>query len=43
MTRMLGAGGAEGENLPDQLLGKVESMLDVVRKVGPAAGVTCGW
>ncbi len=36
MTRMLGMGmgGGEGmEDLPDQLLGKVEGMLEVVRKV----------
>lgn len=35
MTRMLGmGGGGEGmEDLPDQLLGKVEGMLEVVRKV----------
>ncbi|PNW85801.1 hypothetical protein CHLRE_03g204800v5 [Chlamydomonas reinhardtii] len=36
VTRMLGgmAGGGEGAaDLPDQLLGKVEGMLDVVRKV----------
>jgi hypothetical protein len=33
MTRILGVGGEGAENLPDQLLGKVEGMLDVVREV----------
>lgn len=33
VTRMLGAGGAGAEDLPEQLLGKVEGMLEVVRKV----------
>ncbi|GFR40881.1 hypothetical protein Agub_g1533 [Astrephomene gubernaculifera] len=33
MSRMLGVSGPEADNLPDQLLGKVEGMLDVVRKV----------
>lgn len=34
MGRMLGMSGPDGEDLPEQLLGKVEGMLEVVRKVG---------
>ncbi|KAG2494855.1 hypothetical protein HYH03_007095 [Edaphochlamys debaryana] len=33
MTRMMGMGAEGADNLPDQLLGKVEGMLEVVRKV----------
>lgn len=45
MTRMLGmGGGGEGmEDLPDQLLGKVEGMLEVVRKVRGLAWVQGVW